>query len=328
MMDRRAFITIVGGSILAAPLAAAAQSAENVPRIGVLVGGSASSDSARIEAFRHGLRDLGYVEGKNIVLEFRYADGNPDRLMELAASLVRLKVAVIVAAGPTATRSAKEATTTIPVVMAQVNDPIDAGFVTSLARPGVTITGLSTMSPEISGKQVELLRQVVPRLSRVAVLRPSAQPGDTQVLRETKLAAESIRVQLQYLDIVSPGDIETSFRAARKERADAVLTLSSPVLFAQRKQIADLALKSRLPTISSWPEFVEDGGLMTYSPNLKDLFQRAATYVDKILKGAKPGDLPVEQPTKFELLINLRTAKALGLTIPPSVLGRADQVID
>jgi ABC-type uncharacterized transport system substrate-binding protein len=247
--------------------------------------------------------------------------------VELAASLVRLNVAVIVAAGPIATRSAKEATTTIPIVMAQVNDPIDAGFVTSLARPSGTITGLSTMFPDISGKQLELLRQIVPRLSRVAVFSPLAHPGNAQVLREAEVAAGSLRVQLQYLDIVSPGDIETSFRAARKERADAGLILSSPVLFSRREQIADLALKSRLPTISSWPEFVADGGLMTYSPNLNDLFQRAATYVDKILKGAKPGDLPVEQPTKFELAINLKTAKALGLTIPRSVLVRADEII-
>jgi ABC-type uncharacterized transport system substrate-binding protein len=300
----------------------------NVPRIGVLVGGSASSDSARIEAFRQGLRDLGYVEGKNIVLEFRYADGNPDRLSELAATLVRLKVDVIVTAGPAATRAAKQATPATPIVMAQVNDPIDAGFVTSLARPGGMITGLSTMFPEISGKQLELLRQVVLRLSRVAVFTPSAQPGNAQVLREAELAAGSLRVQLHYLDIVSPGDIETSFRAARKARADAGLILSSPVLFSRRKQVADLALKNRLPTISSWPEFVEDGGLITYSPNLKDLFRRAATYVDRILKGAKPGDLPVEQPTTFALVINMKTAKALGLTIPQSVLLRADQVIE
>jgi putative ABC transport system substrate-binding protein len=314
--------------LVLAPLAAEAQQAEKTPRIGILVGGSASSDSGRIEAFRQGLRELGYVEGKTIGLEFRFADGNPDRLNELAATLVRLKVDVIVAAGPNATRSAKEATTTIPIVMAQVNDPVGARFVASLARPGGTITGLATMTPELIGKQLELLRQVVPRLARVAVLENPTQPGREEMLREMERAAASLRVQLQYLDVVSRTDIETSLRTARKQRADAMLVLSSPVLFSQRKQIANLAIQNRLPTISPWPEFVDDGGLITYSANFKDLFRRAATFVDKILKGAKPGDLPVEQPTTFELLINLKTAKALGLTIPPSVLGRADHVIE
>jgi putative ABC transport system substrate-binding protein len=314
--------------LVLAPLAAEAQQAEKTPRIGILVGGSASSDSGRIEAFRQGLRELGYVEGKTIVLELRFADGNPERLNGLAATLVRLKVDVIVAAGPNATRSAKEATTTIPIVMAQVNDPVGARFAASLARPGGTITGLATMTPEIIGKQLELLRQVVPRLARVAVLENPTQPGREEMLREMERAAASLRVQLQYLDVVSRTDIETSLRTARKQRADAVLVLSSPVLFSQRKQIANLAIQNRLPTISPWPEFVDDGGLITYSANFKDLFRRAATFVDKILKGAKPGDLPVEQPTTFELLINLKTAKALGLTIPPSVLGRADQIIE
>jgi putative tryptophan/tyrosine transport system substrate-binding protein len=314
--------------LVLAPLAAEAQQAEKTPRIGILVGGSASSDSGRIEAFRQGLRELGYVEGKTIVLELRFADGNPERLNGLAATLVRRKVDVIVAAGPNATRSAKEATTTIPIVMAQVNDPVGARFAASLARPGGTITGLATMTPEIIGKQLELLRQVVPRLARVAVLENPTQPGREEMLREMERAAASLRVQLQYLDVVSRTDIETSLRTARKQRADAVLVLSSPVLFSQRKQIANLAIQNRLPTISPWPEFVDDGGLITYSANFKDLFRRAATFVDKILKGAKPGDLPVEQPTTFELLINLKTAKALGLTIPQSILVRADQVIE
>jgi len=310
------------------PLAAGAQQAEKIPRIGILVGGSASSDSVRIEAFRQGLRELGYVEGKTIVLDFRYADGNPDRLGGLAVTLARLKVDVIVSAGPFATRSAKDATTTIPIVMAQVPDPVGARFVSSLARPGGTITGLATMSPELSGKQLELLKQIVPRLVRVAVLGSSAQPGNAEVLQAAELAAASLKVQLQYHDVVNRPDIATSLRSAREHRADAVLVLSGPVLFSQLKQIADLAIQNRLPTISAWPEFVDEGGLMTYSANFKDLFRRAATYVDKILKGAKPGDLPVERPTTFELLINLKTAKALGLTIPQSVLGRADAVIE
>jgi len=319
---------ILALSITLGPLAAEGQQTRNVPRIGVLVGGSVSSDSARIEAFRQGLRELGYVEGKNIVVEYLYAEGKPDRLRELAAALVRLKVDVIVTAGPAATRSAKEATATIPIVMAQVSDPIGGRFVASLARPGGKITGLSTMTPEISGKQLEFLKEILPRLSRVAVLGSPTQPGYAQILRETELAAAALGVQLQPLDALGPKDIETSFRAASKDRADAVMVLPSPVLFSQRKQIADLAIKSRLPTISSWPEFVADGGLMTYSANINDLFRRAATYVDKILKGARPADLPVEQPTKFELVINLKTAKALGLTIPQSLLVRADQLIE
>src|SRR5262249_34352092 len=325
---RRIGLAVVVALLGFVPLAAGAQQAEKIPRIGILVGGSASSDSVRIEAFRQGLRELGYVEGKTIVLDFRYADGNPDRLGGLAVTLARLKVDVIVSAGPFATRSAKNATTTIPIVMAQVPDPVGARFVSSLARPGGTITGLATMSPELSGKQLELLKQIVPRLVRVAVLGSSAQPGNAEVLRAAGLAAASLKVQLQYHDVVNRPDIATSLRSAREHRADAVLVLSGPVLFSQLKQIADLAIQNRLPTISAWPEFVDEGGLMTYSANFKDLFRRAATYVDKILKGAKPGDLPVERPTTFELLINLKTAKALGLTIPQSVLGRADAVIE
>jgi len=325
---RRIGLAVVVALLSFVPLAAGAQQAEKIPRIGILVGGSASSDSVRIEAFRQGLRELGYVEGKTIVLDFRYADGNPDRLGGLAVTLARLKVDVIVSAGPFATRSAKDATTTIPIVMAQVPDPVGARFVSSLARPGGTITGLATMSPELSGKQLELLKQIVPRLVRVAVLGSAAQPGNAEVLRAAELAAASLKVQLQYHDVVNRPDIATSLRSAREHRADAVLVLSGPVLFSQLKQIADLAIQNRLPTISAWPEFVDEGGLMTYSANFKDLFRRAATYVDKILKGAKPGDLPVERPTTFELLINLKTAKALGLTIPQSVLGRADAVIE
>jgi len=325
---RRIGLAVVVALLSFVPLAAGAQQAEKIPRIGILVGGSASSDSVRIEAFRQGLRELGYVEGKTIVLDFRYADGNPDRLGGLAVTLARLKVDVIVSAGPFATRSAKDATTTIPIVMAQVPDPVGARFVSSLARPGGTITGLATMSPELSGKQLELLKQIVPRLVRVAVLGSSAQPGNSEVLQAAELAAASLKVQLQYHDVVNRPDIATSLRSAREHRANDALVLSGTVLFSQLKQIADLAIHNRLPTISAWPEFVDEGGLMTYSANFKDLFRRAATYVDKILKGAKPGDLPVERPTTFELLINLKTAKALGLTIPQSVLGRADAVIE
>jgi putative ABC transport system substrate-binding protein len=268
------------------------------------------------------------VEGKNIVIEYRYAEGKLDRLPALAAELVRLKVDIIVTAGAIPTRAAKEATSTIPIVMTQDGDPVGTGFVASLARPGGNITGLSTLAPEISGKQLELLKEIVPRLSRVAVLGTSTLPGYAQSLKETELVAGALKVQLQYLDVLSPKDFETAFRAAGKGRADAVLMLvAGGVASAHRTQILDLAVKSRLPVIYNRREFVEAGGLMTYGVSLTDLDRRAATYVDKILKGRKPADLPVEQPTKFEFIINLKAAKQIGLTIPPNVLVRADKVI-
>jgi len=297
-----------------------------VARIGYLTG-SPSSTPARREAFRQGLRELGYVEGKNIVIEWRYLEGKPERASELAAELVRVKVDVILAGGPASTRAAKEATVTIPIVMGFDSDPVGNGFVASLARPGGNITGMSTLYPEISGKQLELLKEIVPRLSRVAVLGTSTNPGTAQVLKETELAAGAFGVQLQYLDVLGPKDIETAFRAASKGRADAVLVLPSSVLNSQRTQIVELAVKSRLPAIYPYPEYVEDGGLITYGVSFTDLFRRAATFVDKILKGRKPADLPVEQPTKFEFIINLKAAKQIGLTIPPNVLVRADKVI-
>jgi putative ABC transport system substrate-binding protein len=312
--------------VVAGP-AAQAQQPKKVPRIGYLGAVSPSAVSARTEAFRQGLRELGYVEGKNIVIEWRSSEGKQDRLPSLVAELVRLKVDVIITAGPQSTRAAKEATVTIPIVMAQANDPLGNGFVANLARPGGNITGLSTLAPEISGKQLELLKEIVPRLSRVAVFGNSTTPGTAQALREVEVAAGVFGVKLQYLDVRGPKDIETVFRAAGKGRADAVLVLTSFVFNPYRTEIADLAVKHRLPAIYSTPEFVEDGGLMTYSVSITDLFRRAATYVDKILKGAKPADLPVEQPTKFELVINLKAAKAIGLTIPPNVLARADRVI-
>jgi putative ABC transport system substrate-binding protein len=240
---------------------------------------------------------------------------------------VHLKVDVIVTAGPQATRAAKDATVTIPIVMTFDSDPVGNGFVASLARPGGNITGLSTLSPELSGKQLELLKEVVPRLSRVAVLGSSTTPGNAQALKETELAAGALAVQLQNLDVRDPKDIETVFQTAGKERTDAVLVLSGSLLNSHRTEIAKLAVKSRLPAIYFRSEFVEDGGLMSYATSITDLDRRAATYVDKILKGTKPAGLPVEQPTKFELVINLKTAKQIGLTIPPSVLARADKVI-
>ncbi len=312
---------------LASALAVAsadAQQPTKISRIGFQSAASPSANAARIEAFRQGLRDLGYVEGKNIVIEYRYAEGKLDRLHEFAAEFVRLKVDIIVAAAPSSTRAAKEATSTIPIVMAFDTDPVGNGFVASLARPGGNITGLSTLAPEISGKQLELLKEIVPRLSHVAVLR--TRP-DAQVSKEIELAAGALKVQLQYLDVPGPKDIETAFQAASKGRADAVLVLSSPILESARTQVADLAAKSRLPAIYHVSEFVEAGGLMSYGVSFIDLYRRAATYVDKILKGAKPADLPVEQPTKFEFIVNLKAAKQIGLTIPLSVLARADRVI-
>jgi putative tryptophan/tyrosine transport system substrate-binding protein len=303
-----------------------AQQPTKVPRIGYLTAASRSTSPARIEAFRQGMRELGYVEDKSIVIEWRFGERKEDRLPALAAELVRLKVDVIVTGG-LSTRRAKEATVSIPIVMAQDADPVGSGFVASLARPGGNITGLATLAPEISGKRLELLKEVVPRLSRVVVLGSSTEPANAQSLKETELAAGAFGVKLQHVDVLAPKDIETAFRAASKGRADAVLVLASSVANSQRTQIAELAVKSRLPAVYYQTEFVEDGGLMSYGVSFTDLFRRAATYVDKILKGAKPADLPVEQPIKFEFIINLKTAKQIGLTIPPNVLVRADRVI-
>jgi putative tryptophan/tyrosine transport system substrate-binding protein len=327
-MVRRLSIFIFVTVILASVLFTYAQQPGKIPRIGYLTGVSPFTNSARHEAFRQGLRELGYVEGKNIVIDWRSAEGKFDRLPALAAELVRLKVDIIVTGGGATTRAVKEVTTTIPIVMAQDGDPVGNGFVASLARPGGNITGLATFAPELSGKRLELLKEIVPRLSRVAVLGNSAQPGNAQTLREVELAAKAFGVQLQYLDILGPKDIATAFQAASKGRADAVLILvAGLVATAERPQIADLAVKSRLPVIYDRPEAVESGGLMSYGVSTADLDRRAATYVDKILKGAKPNDLPVEQPKKFELIINLKAAKQIGLTIPPNVLARADKVI-
>jgi putative tryptophan/tyrosine transport system substrate-binding protein len=306
---------------------AAAQQPAKIPRIGFLAGATPAAYSARIEAFRRGLHELGYVEGKNIVIEWRYAEGETERLPHLAAELVRLNVDVIVSGGPIPTRSAKQATVTIPIVMANDSDPVGNGFVASLARPGGNITGLSTLVPEISGKQLELLKEIVPKLARVAVLGNSTQPGTAQALKEIELASGAFGVKLQYLDVLNPKGIETAFRGASKGRADAVIVLGNPIFLSQRTQIADLAVKNRLPAIYERPEFVEDGGLMTYGVHINDMYRRAAAYVDKILKGTKPADLPVEQPKKFEFIINLKAAKQIGLTIPPNVLVRADRVI-
>ena len=327
-MNRKKLLPFALGALLfALSFPAEAQQPTKIPRIGYLNTTSPSAVAARTEAFRQGLRELGHEEGKNIVIEYRHAEGKPDRLSTLAAELVRLKVDAIVTTGPTVTRAAKEATSTIPIVMSFDTDPVGNGFVASLARPGGNITGMSSLAPEISGKQLELLKEIVPKLSRVAVLRTSTNPGNAQALREIERAAGAFGVKLQFLDVLDPKDIETAFRAASKDRADAVLVLASAVAAARRTQTVDLAVKSRLPAIYFRSDFVEDGGLMSYGASYTDLDRRAATYVDKILKGAKPADLPVEQPKKFEFIVNLKAAKQIGLTIPPNVLVRADKVI-
>jgi len=318
---------LVAVLLLIVAVKAEAQQAKKIPRIGYLAIASLSAATERIEAFRQGLRELGYVEGKNILVEWRSPEGKLDRLSALAAELVRLKVDVIVTGGPAPTRPAKEATSTIPIVMAWDNDPVGNGFVASLAHPGGNITGLSTYYPEISGKQLELLKEIVPRLSRVAVLGTSAIAGNAQALKVTERAATAFGVKLQYVDILGPKDIDTAFRDAINGRADAVLVLTSPVLFSHRTEVAATAVKNHLPVMYQASEYVEAGGLMTYGANIPDLYRRAAIYVDKILKGAKPADLPVEQPTKFDFVINLKAAKQIGLTIPPTVLAQADRVI-
>jgi putative ABC transport system substrate-binding protein len=317
-IDRRRFISAVTFSLLAAPLAVEAQPAGKVPRIGFLVAASASDSAyARlIEAFRQGLRDLGYVEGRNIVIEYRYAGEKYERLPALAAELVRLKVDVIVSHGTPGPLAAKQATSAIPIVMTSAGDPVGSGLVSSLVRPGGNVTGLSLMVPELGGKRLQLLKEILPGLSRVAVLWNAAVPYASLVARETEATATMLGVQLQSLVVRGPDDF-----------AGALTAVEDPLTITKRTQIVDFAAKSRLPAIYGVKEFVDAGGLMSYGANLADLYRRAATYVDKILKGAKPADLPVQQPTKFEFVINLKTAKALGLTIPPSVLLRADEVI-
>jgi putative ABC transport system substrate-binding protein len=318
---------VLGIMLFALCVSAKAQEPKKIPRIGFLSAASAAALSARTGAFRQGLRELGYAEGKDIIVEWRYAEGKLDRQRELAAELVRLKVEAIVSAGPEPTRAAKAATSAIPIVMTNDPDPVGDGFIANLGRPGGNITGLSTFAPELTGKRLEILRHVVPKLSHVAILGTSTAPGQAQAMRESELALNAFRVKFQYLDVLDSKDIEPAFRAASNGRANGLLTLPSGILILQRTKIVELAAKNRLPAVYHNNQFIEPGGLMFYGVNALDLDRRAASYVDKILKGAKPAELPVEQPTKFELVINLKTAKQIGLTIPPNVLARADRVI-
>ena len=327
-MSQKTFSLVLGWVLLALSFPANAQQASKVWRIGYLSPVSSSRDSTRREGFLRGLREHGYIREQNLVIEYRFADGNVDRQNELAAELVRLNVDVILAGGgsPTA-RAAKNATHTTPVVMTNAADPVADGLVASLARPGSNITGLTAVTPDLSAKRLEILKETVPNILRVAALWNPAVHERATDLKEAEAAAGAFDIQLQSLEVRDANDFECAFEAATKERAQALIVLPDPLTNTHQARIVDLALKKRLPTMFSQRPPVDAGGLMSYSPNYEALFRRAATYVDRILKGAKPADLPVEQPTKFELVINLKTAKRIGLTIPPNVLARADRVI-
>jgi len=331
-MDRRAFLATWTGALLAAPLAAAAQPADRIARIGYLALNLAAGDPRAREAFLQGMRDLGYVERRNLLIEYRDAERKTDRFAALAAELVALKVDVIVTAGGTlAALAAKRATITLPIVFAAVGDPVAEGLVTSLARPGGNVTGLSVVSLEFVGKSLELLTEAVPGVSRVALLlKPDSMPDRARKerLEAAEVAARALKVRLQVIEARGPEDFARAFSDMTRAHAGALYVLTTPMFEIERRRLVDLAAKNRLPTVYAFKGWVDDGGLMSYGPDIADLYRRAATYVAKILKGAKPADLAVEQPTKFELVINLKTAKALGLTIPPSLLQRADQVIE
>jgi len=325
-MDRRAFISGVTLGLLAAPLAAAAQQAGKVYRIGILETIPAAQNAANLAALRKGLRDLGYVEGRNLIIEYRSADGRAERFPDLASELVRLKVDLIVTRGTPAARAAKNATGTIPVVMATMGDP--RAIVASFANPGGNITGVTTFSTELTAKRFELLKELVPNLSRVALLHNMGNPAAPPEWEETKTAARSLGLQAELLDVRSQGDLGRAFELAVRQRVDALVIGADGLTQMHQQTIVDLVARNRLPAAYPAREFVEAGGLIAYAVNYPDLYFRFASFVDKIFKGAKPGELPVEQPTKFELVINLKTAKALGLTIPPAVLARADEVIE
>jgi|SRR5215831_13934923 len=327
-MDRRAFLTLVGGSVLAAPLAAETQPAGTVRRIGYLAAGSAKVNVNYVDAFRQGLRELGWVEGQNIVVEYRHAEGRFDRLPDLAAELIRLRVELIFATPTPAAVAARNATRTIPIVMRGVGDPVELGLIESLARPGGNVTGLSySVGMETFGKSLELLKEAVPKVRRVAILSNPDNPAHARAVDTLKGTARSLALQLQLLQARGPDALDGAFAAMAKERVGALFVVADSMLFLHRARLADLAVKGRLPSMHGYREDVEAGGLMSYGPSFVPQFKQSAVYVDKILKGARPADLPVEQPTKFELVINLKTAKALGLTIPQSLLVRADEII-
>jgi ABC-type uncharacterized transport system substrate-binding protein len=320
-------VIVLLGGLLAAPLAAEAQPLGKVPRVGYVFARVSSADQRLWDEARQGLRELGYVDGRNITLEIRWAEGRNERLPELVAELVRLKVDVLVVATTPGALAAKNATRTIPIVLVAVGDPVGSGLVASLARPGGNVTGLSLLNQELSGKRLELLKEGLPRISRVAILTNPGNPIHATFWKETDTAAQTLGLQLQPISVRAPEDLDEAFRMAARGRADALLVFDDPLALGYRARLVALAAKHRLPTIYGFREFPDAGGLLSYGPKLPDQYRRSAAYVDRILRGAKPADLPVEQPTKFELVINLKTAKALGLTIPQSLLGRADEVI-
>ncbi len=328
MVDRRTFIGGVASALLAAPLAAHAQQAGKVSRIGYLGTSTAALERHLIEAFRRELSDLGYIEGQNIAIVYRWAEGQDDRLPGLAADLVNQKPDVIVTSGTPGTLAAKQATTTIPIVMTSSSDPVQVGLVASLARPGGNVTGLTIVAPELEGKRLQIIQQLIPRLTRLGVLWNPGNPATKQVFEETKVIAERLRVTLEPVVAVRGVDeFESAFARIARARPQALDVLVDRLLLAHRTRIVDFLAEQRLPAMYPYREYVDAGGLLSYAPSNIALFRGAATYVDKLLKGAKPADLPVEQPTKFDLVINLKTAKALGLTIPQSLLLRADEVI-
>ncbi len=325
-VNRRAFLRIVPCALLTSPLAVKAQQAGKVYRIGFLGNSTAALEANLVGPFREGLRDIGYVEGRNVQIEYRWAEGRYERLSELVAELVALKVDVIVTAGTPAALAVKRATTAIPLVMVAVGDPVGSGLVASLARPGGSMTGLTSIAPDLEGKRLELLREAVPKLSRVSVIWNPANPFHATAEKEARSAAQVLQMKVHSVGVRTAQELDPAFVAIVNERPGAFIVLADRVFLHNRRRIVDFAARNRLPGVYAYRELVEAGGLMSFGPNYADMHRRAATFVDKILKGAKPADLPVEQPTKFELLINLKTAKALGLTIPPSLLARADEV--
>ena len=326
-MRRREFIALLAGAA-AWPLPARAQQSRKLPRIGVLLAGTPASFSPRAKALRDGLHDLGYVEGATIAIEWKWGQDRAERLPELAAELVGLNVDAIVTAGTPAAKALKNATRTIPIIMALIGDPVAAGLVETLARPGGNATGFSIVAPELSGKRLQLLKEIVPGISAVAVISNAANPQSQIELREMQVAAQTLDLRLQPIQISAESSLENAFEKLSKESIQALIVLTDAILYSQRSRIVALAAEKRLPAMYFFREFVQEGGLMSYAPSDSDLFRRAATYVDKVLKGTKPADLPVEQPIKFELIINLKTANALGLAVPPTLLARADAVIE
>jgi putative ABC transport system substrate-binding protein len=328
ILKRREFITLVGGAAVAWPLAAAAQQGAKVPRVGFLGNSDAALEANLIGPFRDGLRALGYEQGRNIAIEYRWAEGNYDRFPALVAELLASNVDVLVTAGTPAALAIKKATTSVPVVMIAVGDPVGTGLVPSLARPGGNLTGLSSIAPDLEGKRLELLREVVPRLSRVGMFVNSLNPFHTGSVQQARTAAQALGIQLQLLDVRAAEDLDAAFAAILKERPEALFILADRVFLHNRARMMDFAARQRLPNINAYHELVQAGGLMSFGPSYEDMHRRAAIYVDKILKGARPADLPIEQPTKFTLVINLKAAKAIAVDVPPILVARADEVIE